>query len=97
MLKIHFVAIFCYQGDICLVGPSVVSMAAEHVELSFVLRVILVLQAAIATTAIRQCIVLISLFHIYICYRLMLTASVVWWSEFLATDPEARVRFPALP
>jgi hypothetical protein len=21
---------------------------------------------------------------------------VVWWSEFLATDPEARVRFPAL-
>jgi hypothetical protein len=24
------------------------------------------------------------------------TASVVWWSEFLATDPEARVR-PALP
>jgi hypothetical protein len=26
-----------------------------------------------------------------------LTASVVLWSEFLATDPEARVRFPALP
>jgi hypothetical protein len=25
------------------------------------------------------------------------TVSVVWWSEFLATDPEARVRFPALP
>jgi hypothetical protein len=25
------------------------------------------------------------------------TASVVWWSQFLATDPEARVRFPALP
>jgi hypothetical protein len=25
------------------------------------------------------------------------TASAVWWSEFLATDPEARVRFPALP
>jgi hypothetical protein len=25
------------------------------------------------------------------------TASVVWWSEFLATDPEARVRFSALP
>jgi hypothetical protein len=24
------------------------------------------------------------------------TASVVYWSEFLATDPEARVRFPAL-
>jgi hypothetical protein len=21
----------------------------------------------------------------------------VWWSEFLATDTEARVRFPALP
>jgi hypothetical protein len=26
-----------------------------------------------------------------------LTASVVWWSGFLPTDPEARVRFPALP
>jgi hypothetical protein len=25
------------------------------------------------------------------------TASVVWWSEFLATDPEAWVRFPELP
>jgi hypothetical protein len=22
---------------------------------------------------------------------------VVWWSEFLATDPEVRVKFPALP
>jgi hypothetical protein len=26
-----------------------------------------------------------------------MTASVVQWSEFLATDLEARVRFPALP
>jgi hypothetical protein len=25
------------------------------------------------------------------------TASVVWWSELLATDPEVRIRFPALP
>jgi hypothetical protein len=25
------------------------------------------------------------------------TAPVVYWSEFLATDPEVRVRFPALP
>jgi hypothetical protein len=25
------------------------------------------------------------------------TASVVWWPEFQATDPVARVRFPALP
>jgi hypothetical protein len=25
------------------------------------------------------------------------SASVVKWSEFLTTDPEARVRFPALP
>jgi hypothetical protein len=23
--------------------------------------------------------------------------NVVWWSELLATDPEVRVRFPALP
>jgi hypothetical protein len=22
---------------------------------------------------------------------------VVWWSEFLATDPEVQVRFPVLP
>jgi hypothetical protein len=28
---------------------------------------------------------------------MFLTSSVVYWSEFLATDPEARVRFPALP
>jgi hypothetical protein len=28
------------------------------------------------------------------CYQ---TASVVWWSEFLATDPEVWVGFPALP
>jgi hypothetical protein len=27
----------------------------------------------------------------------VLTASVVQWSEFLATDPEARVRLTALP
>jgi hypothetical protein len=26
-----------------------------------------------------------------------MTASVIQWTEFLATDPEARVRFPALP
>jgi hypothetical protein len=25
------------------------------------------------------------------------TASVVYWSEFLAIDPEFQVRFPALP
>jgi hypothetical protein len=30
-------------------------------------------------------------------YVTSLTASVVWCSEFLATDPVARVRFPALP
>jgi hypothetical protein len=30
-------------------------------------------------------------------YLMMLTASVVQWSEFLATDPEVQVRFPALP
>jgi hypothetical protein len=29
--------------------------------------------------------------------EMLWTASVVQWSEFLATDPEARVRFPALP
>jgi hypothetical protein len=28
-------------------------------------------------------------------YVWIMTASVFYWSEFLATDPEARVRFPA--
>jgi hypothetical protein len=28
---------------------------------------------------------------------ILMTASVVKWSEFLVTDPEARVQFPALP
>jgi hypothetical protein len=30
------------------------------------------------------------------CYA-SLTASVVWWAEFLAANLEVRVRFPALP
>jgi hypothetical protein len=29
--------------------------------------------------------------------KYIMAASVVWWSEFMATDPQARVRFPALP
>jgi hypothetical protein len=33
---------------------------------------------------------------IYVMYKIV-TASVVQWSEFLAADPEARVRVPALP
>jgi hypothetical protein len=27
----------------------------------------------------------------------IVSASVVWWAEFLATDPEVLVRFPLLP
>jgi hypothetical protein len=27
---------------------------------------------------------------------MQMIASVIWWSEFLATDPEVRVQFPAL-
>jgi hypothetical protein len=34
---------------------------------------------------------------IYLVFLRKETASVVLWSEFLATDPEARVQFPALP
>jgi hypothetical protein len=30
-------------------------------------------------------------------FFMVAASSVAWWSEFLATDPEARVRFPALP
>jgi hypothetical protein len=37
------------------------------------------------------------MFYIYNLYVKQWTASVVYWPEFLATDPEARVRFPALP
>jgi hypothetical protein len=36
-------------------------------------------------------------FRVFSCLPQGVTASVVYWSEFLATDPEARVRFPALP
>jgi hypothetical protein len=35
--------------------------------------------------------------HLIVIYANVQAASVVWWSEFLATDPEVRVRFPALP
>jgi hypothetical protein len=35
--------------------------------------------------------------NLYMLCRRKYTASVVYWSEFLATDPEARVRVPALP
>jgi hypothetical protein len=35
--------------------------------------------------------------HIIFLSYIKLTASVVYWSVFLATDPEVRVRFPALP
>jgi hypothetical protein len=30
------------------------------------------------------------------CFDFCSTTSVVWWSEYLAADPEVRVRFPAL-
>jgi hypothetical protein len=30
-------------------------------------------------------------------YVLFVTASVVWWSEFLVPDPDVRARFPAQP
>jgi hypothetical protein len=33
----------------------------------------------------------------YCIHKLVRTASVVKWSEFLATDPEVPVRFPELP
>jgi hypothetical protein len=35
--------------------------------------------------------------HINLYFDVRRTSSVVWWSEFLVTDPEAWVRFPALP
>jgi hypothetical protein len=33
----------------------------------------------------------------YLVIIILVTASVVYWSEFQATDPEVRVRFPELP
>jgi hypothetical protein len=33
----------------------------------------------------------------WIMWKHILTASVIYWSEFVATDPEVRVGFPALP
>jgi hypothetical protein len=35
--------------------------------------------------------------YVIVCYTLLSAVFVVYWSEFLATDPEVRVRFPALP
>jgi hypothetical protein len=35
--------------------------------------------------------------NLYMLCRRKYTASVVLWSEFLATDPEVQVRVPALP
>jgi hypothetical protein len=35
--------------------------------------------------------------ELYILYIVQAIASVVSWSEFLATDPEVWLRFPALP
>jgi hypothetical protein len=45
----------------------------------------------------KNYLLLINLVSEYIRISEVWTASVVSWSEFLATDPEARVRFPALP
>jgi hypothetical protein len=39
---------------------------------------------------------LINLYFKFTVNKIM-NASVVYWSEFLPTDPEVRVRFPALP
>jgi hypothetical protein len=36
-------------------------------------------------------------FVFFLLYIHPVTASVVWRSEFLATDPDVRVRFPKLP
>jgi hypothetical protein len=33
----------------------------------------------------------------YFCWNIHLTASVVQWSQFMATDPEVLVRFQELP
>jgi hypothetical protein len=42
---------------------------------------------------------ILSDFHVVLTWKsnLLTSASVVQWLEFLDTDPEARVRFPALP
>jgi hypothetical protein len=44
----------------------------------------------------REVLLLFLYFHSFYNMNLCRTASVVWWSEFLATDPETRVLFPAL-
>jgi hypothetical protein len=36
-------------------------------------------------------------FLFYLKLAEIMTAAVIKWSEFMATDPEIRVRFPALP
>jgi hypothetical protein len=41
-----------------------------------------------------NCVIIIIIIIIMLC--VLGTASVVYWSDFLTTDPEVRVRFPAL-
>jgi hypothetical protein len=47
---------------------------------------------------LSACLTYLTMFvHFNVVIKVSATASVVQWSELLATDPEARVRFPALP
>jgi hypothetical protein len=39
----------------------------------------------------------IHVWNLCVLYKHFMTVSMVYWSEFLAADPEVRVRFPALP
>jgi hypothetical protein len=53
--------------------------------------------SSLHVTLIVTCSSVLASFNIKVDVRHKWIASVVYWLEFLATDPEVRVRFPALP
>jgi hypothetical protein len=89
-----------YQHEGCSEHVTCVAMSCVHsIDTSFIfflplLVCYLFLRYVVAVVLSRVLILFYSLFIIIIT---VMTASGISWSEFLATDPEVRVRFPALP
>jgi hypothetical protein len=72
----------------------------------FVIKTREIMKFAMTSHSAMRIIFLLPYRLTYVCYLLLILyflkkivfkiASVVWWPEFLAIDPEVRVRFPAL-
>jgi hypothetical protein len=74
-------------------------VGGSNVDVPYGLQVDDLIGFLIAFTDIRMImiIIIITIIIIIIIIIIISTASVVLWSEFLATDADLRVRFPALP